>query len=610
MKYLIKRDLYFGFILLVLLTFSFGCMKMNTDEDNLYVSKYADNRDLNFLEIKILTSEIEKYSLFEVIVRLQGTYANPFDQEEISLEGIFRGPDNKEIVVPGFFYQEFERELRDNIEYLNPVGEPHFRIRFSPEYAGEYKFYIVVSDKTGKKITSNEFSFKVKDSTNKGYVRVSKKDFRYFEFDCGDQYIPIGANICWASSRGTFDYDLWLPEYKKVGCNYFRVWLGPSWTTFALEKASVREYDLKNAWRLDYILKLAERLNMYVMLCFDSYNELRYQKEGAYPFWEFTPHNKANGGPLNEPKDFWANKEMEKYYKNKLRYIVARYSYSPNIFAWEFWNEVDIISPTAFHIDNVKNWHKNMAIYLKSIDPWNHLVTTSFAYSPGKPEIDSLNEIDFVQTHLYQSRGYIDLISNLVEYKERYKKPHLIGEFGLDAGGKDPFIDPKGHAIHNAIWSSILSGSSGSAMSWWWDNHIHPNNLYFHFHSLVKFIDGVNFLKENFVRIEDIKVINTKRNLKLVGLKGRNSILLWVYDSNKIYKYNDELSSYFGREVIGRVLLQIEGNIKVSYYDPYNGEVIEYRELYTTEGFYLDIINFERDLAIKIQKLNEGGDRL
>lgn len=579
---------------------------MDKNKDSFYVSEYADNRDLKLLEINIPKYEVEKYSLFEVIINLQGTYANPFDQEEIILEGIFKTPNGKEIVIPGFFYQEFERKLENNIEYLNPVGDPHFRIRFSPEYVGEYKFYIVVKDKTGKKINSDEFSFKVKDATNKGYIRVSRKDFRYFEYDCGEQYIPIGANVCWAGSRGTYDYDLWLLEYKKVGCNYFRVWLGPSWTTFALEKTSIREYDLKNAWRLDYVLKLAERLGIHIMLCFDSYNELRYQKEGAYPFWEQTPHNKVNGGPLNEPKDFWTNKEMEKYYKNKLRYIVARYGYSPNIFAWEFWNEVDIISPTAFLIDKVKNWHRNMAIYLKSIDPWKHLVTTSFAYSPGKPEIDSLPEIDFVQTHLYQSKRYIDLIVSLVEYKERYKKPHLIGEFGLDAGGKDPIVDPKGYAIHNAIWSSILSGSSGSSMSWWWDNHIHPNNLYFHFHSLVMFINEINFLEENFVRVEDLKVLNTKRNLKIIGLKGINSILLWVYDSNKVYQYNEELPSLVSKEIIGKVLLPIGGNLKVSYYNTYRGEIIRSEEVKTQENLLLDIINFERDLAIKIQKIDEG----
>lgn len=582
-----------------------GCMKESNTGANLgiYESEYKDSRPLSLLKIDIPKKEIGKYDLFEVSIFLQGSYLNPFDPQEIDVEGIFVDQKGNQYKIPGFFYQEYKRELKTDHEELIPVGDPYFKIRFSPLAVGSYTFYVRVKDRTGKEVSSDKYTIYVKDSEKPGYIRVSEKDWRYFKFDNGRQFLPIGANICWAGAKGTYDYDEWLPKYAENGGNYFRVWLGPSWTTFALERKSVKEYDLKNAWKLDYVLNLAEKLNMYIMFCFDSYNELRYQREGAYPYWEYTPHNEKNGGPLKEPRDFWTNSEMLKYYKNKLRYIVARYGYSTNVFAWEFWNEVDIISPTAFVIGEVKKWHEDMAKYLNSIDPWKHLITSSFAYSPGKPEIDSISELNFVQTHIYQSNRYIDALLSLIAYKEKYKKPHLVGEFGLDAGGNDPWIDPYGYAIHNAIWTTVLSGASGTAMSWWWDNHIHPNNLYFHYRALADFVKDINFLDGKFERLTNYKLNVNNREIKVIGLQGKKYILLWLYDMKEAYQYKKGIPNMESSKFLGSIELLLKPPIKVIYYDTYRGEKI--RELNLSENI-IPIIDFERDLTIKIELLGEG----
>lgn len=45
--------------------------------------------------------------------------------------------------------------------------------------------------------------------------------------------------------------------------------------------------------------------------------------------------------PLNDIcTDFFTNAEAIADYKNRLRYLVARYAYSTSVFAWEFFNEV------------------------------------------------------------------------------------------------------------------------------------------------------------------------------------------------------------------------------------------------------------------------------
>src|SRR5262249_5768418 len=152
------------------------------------------------------------------------------------------------------------------------------------------------------------------------------RDHRYFEFDSGAAYYPIGANVCWGGPRGTYNYDEWFPDYSSAGANYSRLWLSPDWTTFGLERPGkssegkgMGQFDLGNAWRLDYVLNLARQKEMYLMLCIESYNILR-NKDGA-PDWERAPQNSDNGGPLHVWTEFWTNADMDRLYRNKLRYL-------------------------------------------------------------------------------------------------------------------------------------------------------------------------------------------------------------------------------------------------------------------------------------------------
>ncbi|MDW8105573.1 MAG: DUF5060 domain-containing protein [Armatimonadota bacterium] len=469
----------------------------------------SDNRPLRLLAVTPNRKQVERYDLIEFRLSLQATYDNAFDPEQISVEGIFNTPAGNQIRVPGFFYRAYTRRLEGREERLSPAGDADWRIRFAPTQAGRYQMVVTVRDRTGKTVRSQPVAFQCVPSDRPGFVRVSKEDKRYFVFDNGQPYVAIGANVCWAGSRGTYDYDDWLPRYAQAGGNYFRLWLAPAWTTFALERVDeprerygVGKIDLANAWRLDYVLELARRLGMYVMLCIDSFNELRKQQYGGFPYWEQTPQNAANGGPLKEPIEFWTHPQMLRAYRNKLRYLVARYGWCTNVLSWQFWNEVDIVGPDAYNLELITRWHREMAEYLRSIDPWKHLITTSYADSNGREGIDRLPQIEYTTTHNYGSRDTSAALTSFHRRKEAYGKPHYVGEFGAGAMGEDPRVDPTGIALHSGIWSTLLDGAAGTAMLWWWDNHIHPNDLYYHFAALSRFIRGVDFPREGFRRVE------------------------------------------------------------------------------------------------------------
>ncbi|MHB0998908.1 MAG: DUF5060 domain-containing protein [Armatimonadota bacterium] len=471
----------------------------------------SDNRPLSIGKPAAVNSTIPQYGKFEAAFTLQGTYANAFDPDEIDVKAVVVTPDGKSVEQPAFYFQEYARTLESTVEVLKRSGSSEWRVRFSPVEIGDYSFTIKAKDRTGATASTDPIRFTCVKSDSHGYVRISRKDKRYFAFDDGNLCYPTGANICWGSgNKATYDFDTWLPKYAESGCSYFRVWLGPGWVTFGLETPGqpqelygAGKINLANAWRLDYVLDLASQQGLYVMLCIDSFNTLRKKVDSSYPYWEESPLNKVNGGPLLEPVDYWTNPEMLRLYRNKLRYLAARYGWSTNVFSWEFWNEVDIVSPSAFKPDQVTAWHAQMSDYLRKIDNWNHLQTTSFAQWPGVDGILSLPQMDYNQTHDYGSRDIGDVLSDRQQQREKYGKPHYIGEFGADAAGSDASIDPLGIAFHTGIWSSVMSGGAGTASSWWWDNHIEPHNLYTHLAALTGFIKGVQFDAEGFQRVEN-----------------------------------------------------------------------------------------------------------
>lgn len=447
---------------------------------------------------------LRRYELLEVRIDLDATYDNPFDPEQISVEGEFIAPSGKRIIVPGFFTQDFERVVKEGREVLRKVGAPYFAVRFTPTEIGTYRYRIVVTGQgTGdkgqgmgetvkrrsgdtEKEASQWLTLRVSPNLKgKGFVRRGK--FWHLQFEDGTPFIPVGLNVCW-SGNNLSAYERWFEAMRKNGANFARIWLvrwnmGLEWTPSDGNGIylGLGKYALDNAWRIDELLRIAERNGVYLMLCLGYHGELAdrqlYFGEQA---WDKNPYNRKNGGPCDKPADFWTNTEARRFYKQRLRYIVARYAHSPNVLAFEFWNEVH--APA--------HWIKEMAQFVRSIDPYGHLLTTTY----GDDAVWQLPEMDFSQTHWYGDGSQRDCVTTIVNihrhHLERYRKPFLLGEFGIDWRTSDLTYDPKGNALHwhNGIWTSLMSGGMGTACVWYWDNYIDRLNLWHHFRPVAEFV--------------------------------------------------------------------------------------------------------------------------
>jgi hypothetical protein len=209
--------------------------------------------------------------------------------------------------------------------------------------------------------------------------------------------------------------------------------------------------------------------------------------------WNKNLYNKANGGPCEKPEDFFTNEEAKKHYKNRLRYVISRWGYSPHIAAFELWNEMD--APPE--------WTKEMLTYIRGVNPHGQLLTTSLGYPWGnnfdESVIWSQYDIDIVQWHTYGER-IRDVLGNLIsvntELTKHYDdKPLLVGEFSMDSSVNDKNYDITGEgvALHNSIWASMLTRSFSGAMNWWWAGYVRGKNLYYHYKALRNFVKDVKW---------------------------------------------------------------------------------------------------------------------
>jgi hypothetical protein len=166
---------------------------------------------------------------------------------------------------------------------------------------------------------------------------------------------------------------------------------------------------------------------------------------------------------------------------------------------------------------------------LKSIDPYKHLVTTSFSRWDGEKEIDTLPEMDFVQTHLYHLGDLASDIVNMQHQKEQYGKAEYTGETGADWKGPSQ-DDPRGEQIHQSLWASAVAGGSGASAMWWWDNYTAPNRLWPVYKPLATFVADVDFAGEH-MRSKAVSFTgNTGDIPNLIGwaTAGDHVALAWV----------------------------------------------------------------------------------
>jgi hypothetical protein len=459
----------------------------------------ADNRPPAVAVAQLSSDQPSCYTKLEIEADVQGTWENPFDPSQVTLDAHIRRPDGSMVVVPGFFMQDYT-PVQGSTADLERRGRPRWFVRYAPSQAGPHQVRLALRNQ-GKDLFTPEQAFTVLPAQDsRGFLRVSSENPRYLQFDDGTPFLAVGENI--AVMGGELSPYIQMHEkLAGVGGNFVRWWICRGGIDLESGAGMTEDQGLgrirqPDAWRLDRMVETAERLGIRVMACLETQQNLRREKS-----WGAFAYNVANGGPATRPKEFFTSPEAARYFRQRLRYTVARWGYSTAIFSWQFWNEVSACN--EFIPENAAAWHRDMAAYLRQVDPYDHVIHTNFGNLDGNPLTDTLPGIEVMSSNSYSRRdmGYTAWWAAQRLGRE-YSKPFLITEYGVGHHGGWMGEDPTGIIVHNGLWGALMGGAAGGGLPWGWSDWVDTGDFYHYWRPLAAFVADIPFCKRSWQPVQ------------------------------------------------------------------------------------------------------------
>jgi hypothetical protein len=318
----------------------------------------------------------------------------------------------------------------------------------------------------------------------RGYITVTDNK-RYFQDEIGQGFIAIGQNdaVPWpglATLIGQISPDStekYVADLRAHGVTVSRVMIEYSQhqSTYFENPVGTFAPQIVQFW--DDFIRMAEQHGLYLLLTpYDTFWQAKN--------WDGYPYNAVLGGPCRNKRDWLTAPACIAAQKARWDFIIKRWGGSPNIFAWDLMNEIDIWWGALPR--EMDAYITEMAAYVRDLERkhWGrtHMITVSSAAPvPGAAlgkVIYNHPALDFANTHLYVGpgvrapkdtvEGAQEVIGGVVLSLQALRstpRPYLDSETGpIDNWIVDANFDKEYH--HNISWAHLASGGAGSAMRW------------------------------------------------------------------------------------------------------------------------------------------------
>jgi len=550
-------------------------------------------------------------------------------------------PSGNTVRVPAFWYVDYTRSpCSSGTEQLTQTGTPRWHLRFTPREVGTYSYVLEVVDEPAQTYVrypsgSSAATFSVSSTGTKGFLHVSAADNAYLEYDDNSPFLGIGHNLVgWEwdgggatgtdNHRGTCDYDDWLGRMADKGANLTQFDFGEGdqleWTSgqpgelpYSADWNGLGHINPQTAWKMDYRFTKATSLGIFYRIGLFHWEDFDTETDG-FPSWGWSrnPYNVTQGGPDATVNDFFLSQVSIHDEERLLRYVVARYGYSPNLAMWELWNEVDLADLAGGYsgaAPAIRDWHDQLSRFLKQQDPNQHLVTTSFSSTQLDDAIWNLPSIDVTTFHRYTYYNTFypggfpqyeteQTLQYIVDHRRAsVAKPVIGGEFALSPGGDiQRTYDQDGIAFHNQLWASVMSKSFGTAMSWTWGSYIDADNLYSHYQAVANVFAGADL--RGSVEVSSFPTQATR----YMGLKKATQAWIWVQDWH--HTFIDRQGSYSSISGYSLTLSGMtSGTYAMTFYDTFSGAVTSTASVTTSAGnLVVNLPPFTKDVAFTAVK--------
>jgi len=305
-----------------------------------------------------------------------GPFKNPDDPGEVDVQAVFETPSKDTVRVPAFWYQA--HRVDEKAKQIVPAGEPGFRVRYTPREPGAYTCTIrAAASKRTAEAEPVIFQVLSAEEEARGFLRFHETHPTYYQeprtgrtvflMGCrldvhqfGNSKIkkaygtaglcdrkegvdPAGLFATWDWCRKTID------ALAGAGATCVRLPLH-SWyipleaqgeTSWVAGLAPGR-YHAGNAWLADQIIRRCEQRGLAVVPVTWNYDPVTLKGKKAQPYALHGKHKVLA--------------------RRRLRYQVARWSYSPAIVGWTLFDNA------RFRLTGSDYW-RDMIRYVRKLDP-------------------------------------------------------------------------------------------------------------------------------------------------------------------------------------------------------------------------------------------------
>ncbi len=580
------------------------------DLDN--VSPVIRNATLS-IKCQEFPSTVELYGRLTIPLEVSATFNNPFNSRQINIQAVIETPSGKTEKVPAFFSQDFEPvSIGEEEEILLPVKGNPWKLNYRPRETGSYKFHVIAQDKNGTKRTA-DLKFDVIASDRKGYLRVSKNDPRYFEFDNGDPYFGIGpsgwlrnslyifgGNPRWISTRILDKYY----EAKAASGSNFDYCLAEFFGRFYIRGGFM---DQHVTWKIEHRIRKLEELGIYWVTCYDD-----ICRSVVYGL-NTLPYSEAQGGPCRNIEDLYFNETSIDMQKEHIRYFVSRVSDSPALAVWAIGDESQMGS--RFSPLMVNLWIKDLQNYVRTIDVYQH------PHIFGEGPLSIVNGGDAVIIPDWYFTKMSDEVLLTLNIMEKYNKisnsPLINPEGGMvewtkpedQYGPRHPgyyltgerWKFPEAISFHNHLWISFFTKNAVGGTEWLGQWIYYKNELY-HATAMKNYIEGEPIAR---MHLEMASPELSNADLRGFCLQSENKTLVWV--QNRFYNWLDAGHNGKTPPVISGATISIPvkstGNFNIELWDTRTGKIVSTTKSATNQHIVkYPLPPVQKDIALKVIK--------
>ncbi len=431
--------------------------------------------------------------------------------------------------------------------------------------------------------------------TYQGRISVSPNG-RYFVDEAGQGFIVIGQNdaISWPGLNTLLDgtapeqTGAYIRDLRVHGVTVSRIMFEYAQQASSLLENPIGTFNDEVVAFWDAFIRMAEEHGLYLLLTpYDTF----WQNSN----WSSYPYNAANGGPCETRREWLTGASCIEAQKDRWRFIIDRWGGSPNIFAWDIMNEVELWWGNT--TEEVAAYIDEMAAFVReySISAWGHAPMISVSSAAAVPEgglgrvIYRHPALDFANTHLYigdinapddpilpgnaMAGGVVLSLQQITDMR-----PYFDSESGpIEDWIVNPLFDQEYH--NNMSWAHLASCGAGTGMRWPYTNpHFILPELRDNLLAIARFatsIDWANFSSENIT----LRVLLSDRRVYRAACSDGQTGIVWMVADTR----DEENAGVIPGMTVTINDVFEDGTYTVQYWDTYMGNILQTEEVTATD---------------------------